>query len=43
MNNILIDISGKIDPERVSVLRGIKEIAEELDIPFFVVGALPGT
>ena len=39
MNNILIDISGKIDPERVSVLRGIKEIAEELDIPFFVVGA----
>ena len=40
MNNILIDISGKIDPERMSVLRSIKEVAQELDIPFFVVGAL---
>jgi predicted nucleotidyltransferase len=39
MNNILFDISGKIDPERVSVLRSIKEVAQELDIPFFLVGA----
>ncbi len=39
MNNISFDISGKIDPERVSVLRGIKIMAEELHIPFFVVGA----
>ena len=39
MNNILNDVSGKIDPERVSVLRSIKKIAEELHIPFFVVGA----
>lgn len=39
MNNISIDISGKIDPGRVSVLRSIKEVAEELDISFFVVGA----
>lgn len=39
MNNISIDISGKIDPGRVSVLRNIKEVAEELEIPFFVVGA----
>jgi predicted nucleotidyltransferase len=39
MKNILIDISGKIDPEKVSVLRSIKEVARELDIPFFVVGA----
>jgi predicted nucleotidyltransferase len=39
MNNIFIDISGKIDAERVSVLGIIKEIAEEFNIPFFVVGA----
>jgi len=39
MNNILIDISGKIDPEEVSILRSIKEVAEEFNIPFFVVGA----
>jgi hypothetical protein len=36
MNNIWFDISGKIDPERVSVLRIIKKIAEELHIPFFI-------
>ena len=39
MNNILIDISGRIDAGRISVLRSIKEIAEEFDIHFFVVGA----
>jgi len=39
MKNISIDISGKIDPERVSVLWCIKEVAEELGISFFVVGA----
>lgn len=39
MNNISIDISGRIDAGRVSVLRSIKEVAEELDIHFFVVGA----
>lgn len=39
MNNISIDISGRIEPGRVSVLRSIKEVAEELDIHFFVVGA----
>lgn len=39
MNNISIDISGRIDPGRVSVLKSIKEVAEELDIHFFVVGA----
>jgi hypothetical protein len=27
-----MDISGKIDPGRVSVLRSIKEVARELDI-----------
>jgi predicted nucleotidyltransferase len=39
MNNISIDISGKIDTERVGVLRLIKEVADSLGIPFFVVGA----
>ena len=40
MNNISIDISGRIDAGRVSVLKGIKDVAGELDINFFVVGAL---
>jgi predicted nucleotidyltransferase len=39
MSNISIDISGKIEPGRVSVLRSIKETADELGISFFVVGA----
>lgn len=39
MNNISINISGKIDPEKIKVLRSIKDIAESLEIPFFVVGA----
>lgn len=38
MNNISIDISGRIDPDRVSVLRSIKEVADSLGIHFFVVG-----
>jgi len=39
MSNISIDISDKIDPERVVVLRSIKDVTEVLDIPFFVIGA----
>ncbi|MCF8382173.1 MAG: nucleotidyl transferase AbiEii/AbiGii toxin family protein [Chlorobium sp.] len=39
MNSISIDISGRIDPERIAVLRGIKDVADELGIRFFVVGA----
>ncbi|HTP65183.1 MAG TPA: hypothetical protein VMJ66_07315, partial [Geobacteraceae bacterium] len=39
MNDISIDISGRIDPGRVSVLKGIKDVAEEIGIHFFVVGA----
>lgn len=39
MNNISIDISGRIDAGRVSVLKGINDVAGELDIDFFVVGA----
>lgn len=39
MNNISIDISDKVETKKVLVLRSIKELAEELDIPFFIVGA----
>ncbi len=39
MNNISIDFSGRIDPAKISVLRSIKEVGEELDIHFLVVGA----
>ena len=39
MSNISIDISDKIDPEKVAVLRSIKDVAEALNIPFFMVGA----
>jgi len=39
MSSISIDISEKIDPERVAVLRSIKGVAEALNIPFFVIGA----
>lgn len=39
MNNISINISGKIDPEKIKVLRNIKDVADDLGIPFFVVGA----
>lgn len=39
MNNISINISGKIDPDKIKALRSIKDVAESLDIPFFVVGA----
>lgn len=39
MKNILFDISGKIDTGTVEVLRAIKEVAESLQINFFVVGA----
>jgi predicted nucleotidyltransferase len=37
MNIISIDISGRIDTGKISVLRSIKEVGEELDINFFVV------
>ena len=39
MSNISINISGRIDPEQVSVLRNINDVAKELNINFFVVGA----
>jgi predicted nucleotidyltransferase len=39
MNNISINISGKIDPEKIKVLSKIKVVAADLGISFFVVGA----
>ena len=39
MNNNLKDISGRIDQEIISILSNITEVAKELGIPFFVVGA----
>ncbi|MDD4996800.1 MAG: nucleotidyl transferase AbiEii/AbiGii toxin family protein [Syntrophales bacterium] len=39
MKNISFNLSGKIDSRTVAALRAVKEIAESLDIPFFIVGA----
>ncbi len=39
MNNILFDISGKIDPSFVSAFFEIKKVTNSLGIHFFVVGA----
>lgn len=39
MSDTLKDISGRIEPEKISVLRNIKEVADELGIHFFVMGA----
>jgi len=39
MSNTLKGISGRIDPEKISVLRNIKGVADELGINFLVVGA----
>jgi hypothetical protein len=41
MNNISIDISGRINPEIISALKNITDVTDELGIPFFVVGAGP--
>ncbi|MDA3792578.1 MAG: nucleotidyl transferase AbiEii/AbiGii toxin family protein, partial [Elusimicrobia bacterium] len=39
MNNILIDISGKIEPHYIEALSKIKTAAESMGIPFIIVGA----
>lgn len=39
MNSISFNLSGKIDPLLVDVIRIIKREADGLGIPFFVVGA----
>ncbi len=40
MNEKLLDLSGKIDPEIVEVISAVSAIASSLSIPFFLVGAL---
>jgi len=39
MNNISINISGRIDADKVSALQVVNDVAKELDVNFFVVGA----
>ena len=39
MSNTLKDISGRIEPAKISVLRNIRQVADELGIHFFVMGA----
>ncbi len=39
MSNISFDISGKLETSYVDALLAIKEIADHLNIPFFIVGA----
>lgn len=39
MNNISFDISGKIESSYIDALLAIKKIADQLNIPFFIVGA----
>lgn len=39
MSNILFNLSGKIDQQTIAVLSLVKEVADSLSIPFFVVGA----
>jgi predicted nucleotidyltransferase len=39
MSNILFDLSGKIDQQTIAALSALKDIADSLGIPFFVVGA----
>ena len=39
MTSFSIGISNRIDPGRISILRNIQEVAEDLGIHFFVVGA----
>lgn len=39
MNNILLDLSGKISETSVSILREIEKVSTRLNVPFFVIGA----
>lgn len=39
MNNISLDISGKIDKTHIDAISEIKKIADSLELPFFIVGA----
>jgi predicted nucleotidyltransferase len=40
MNSIFCNLSGKLDPSLVNVLRAVDEVASSLEIPFFVIGAM---
>jgi predicted nucleotidyltransferase len=40
MKNILLDISGKIDKTHIDAISEIKKIADSLEIPFFIIGAV---
>ncbi|MBN4055509.1 hypothetical protein JYU12_02065, partial [bacterium AH-315-K03] len=39
MNDLSLNISGKIDSETVALYESVSDTAEKLDIPFVVVGA----
>lgn len=39
MNNILLDISGKINASYINAITQIKNISDSIGIPFFIVGA----
>jgi predicted nucleotidyltransferase len=39
MTEILFDLSGKIDQQKIEALSLLKKVADSLSIPFFVVGA----
>lgn len=39
MNNLLFDLSGKIDRQTIDALAAVKRIADSLNIRFFIVGA----
>lgn len=39
MNNILLDISGKINASYIDAITEIKNISDSIGIPFFIVGA----
>jgi predicted nucleotidyltransferase len=39
MTEILFDLSGKIDQQKIETLSLLKKVADSLSIPFFVVGA----
>ncbi len=40
MENVLYDISGKVDPTFINALVEVKNVADSLNIPYFVVGAM---
>ncbi|MBZ5538371.1 MAG: nucleotidyl transferase AbiEii/AbiGii toxin family protein [Acidobacteriia bacterium] len=39
MNSTFFDLSGKIDPQTIAVFSALRNVADSLGIPFFVVGA----